>query len=51
MCFSATASFLAAGATFAVGAAALSRIGSPKEIPMASMPMIFAAQQAIEGVL
>jgi hypothetical protein len=51
MCFSATASFIAAGATFAVGAAALSRVDSPRALTLAAMPMIFTVQQGIEGIL
>ena len=51
MCFSATASFIAAGATFVIGAATLSRVDSARVLPMASVAMIFAVQQAIEGTL
>lgn len=51
MCFSETASFTAAGVTFVVGAVTLSRVDTLRALPLASMPMIFAAQQAIEGTL
>ncbi|HTJ64180.1 MAG TPA: DUF6629 family protein [Alphaproteobacteria bacterium] len=51
MCFSSTASFIAAGVTFAVGVATLTRVDSLRAAPLAAMPMIFAAQQAIEGAL
>jgi hypothetical protein len=51
MCFSATASFASAALTGSIGVATLSRVRSSREIPLAAMPMAFAAQQAIEGVL
>lgn len=51
MCFSATASFIAASATGLVGIATLSRISSPRDIPLAAIPLVFALQQAIEGIL
>ena len=51
MCFSATASFVAAGITAAVGIAALSRAREPREWPLAAVPLFFAAQQSIEGLL
>jgi hypothetical protein len=51
MCFSATASFVAAGVTGAIGIAALRRARHPSEWPLASVPLIFAAQQGIEGLL
>jgi hypothetical protein len=51
MCFSATASFVAAGVTGMVGAAAVSRISQQSEMPLAAIPLFFAAQQAVEGAL
>ena len=51
MCFSATASFVAAGVTGAVGIAALRRAQHPSEWPLAAVPLIFAAQQGVEGLL
>jgi hypothetical protein len=51
MCFSATASFIAAGVTGAVGAAAVSRVSTPAGLPLAAIPLFFAAQQAVEGAL
>ena len=51
MCFSATASFLAAGLTAAVGVYTVSRANGARELPLASMPLLFAAQQCLEGGL
>jgi len=51
MCFSATASFVSAAATGGVGALTLARVGNAREYPLASIPLIFGAQQAIEGAL
>ena len=51
MCFSATASFTTAALTGAVGVAAISRTTRVREIPIAAMPLVFAAQQAAEGAL
>ena len=51
MCFSATASFVTAGITGAAGIAALSRAREPREWPVAAVPLIFAVQQSIEGLL
>ena len=51
MCFSAPASFVAASGIGLAGAAAVSRASEKREIPLASVPLIFAAQQAIEGGL
>ena len=51
MCFSATASFVSAGITAAVGFYAVSRTSDVRELPLASMPLFFAAQQFIEGSL
>lgn len=51
MCFSATASFVAAGLTAAVGIYTVSRTSGPGEMPLAAMPLLFAAQQFVEGGL
>jgi len=51
MCFSATASFAAAALTGAVGVATLGRVKRLRDIPLASIPLVFGAQQAIEGTL
>jgi hypothetical protein len=51
MCFSATASFVAAGLTGALGLAALRRSTRLSELPLAAMPLIFAMQQLEEGLL
>jgi len=51
MCFSATASFAVATGTGLVGVLAATKVSNWREIPLASMPLIFAAQQGIEGVL
>ncbi len=51
MCFSATASFTAAGVLALAGAATLAKAEKRSERLLAAMPLVFAAQQAIEGVL
>ena len=51
MCFSAPASFGVAAVTLAIGVAALSRAQHWQEVPLAAVPLLFAAQQAIEGFL
>jgi len=51
MCFSAAASFVTAGITGVVGIAALTRAREPREWSLAAVPLIFAAQQGVEGLL
>jgi len=51
MCFSAPASFAVATGTGLVGVAAATKVSNWREVPLASVPLIFAAQQAVEGVL
>jgi hypothetical protein len=51
MCFSATASFLAAGVIGSMGIAAVIRAKEPRELPLAVIPILFAVQQGIEGLL
>lgn len=42
---------MAAGLTAAVGVYTISRTGGSREVPLASMPLLFAAQQFVEGGL
>lgn len=49
MCFSATASFCASAILTVAGVAALRRVETKSQIPFASIPVIFAFQQFIEG--
>ena len=51
MCFGPTASFTASAALTAVGVASLKKARSKKELLFAALPVFFAAQQFIEGVL
>ncbi len=51
MCFSATSSFLMGSAILASGFAALNIIREPRQRAFASIPLIFAMQQFIEGFL
>ena len=51
MCFSATASFVAAAMTGAIGIVSLERGYKPRSAPLAAIPLFFSAQQSIEGVL
>jgi hypothetical protein len=51
MCFSAPVSFAAAAVLGAAGVAAVARVRRPADLPLAAIPLVFAAQQAIEGML
>jgi hypothetical protein len=51
MCFSASASFIASGVTGAGGLACLKSTRRKSEIPLASIPFLFAIQQFIEGLI
>jgi hypothetical protein len=51
MCFSAKASFIAAGALSAVGLLSIREAKNRNIIPFASTPLIFAVQQASEGLV
>lgn len=51
MCFSAPASFIAAGLTGFVGIACVTKARETREMPLAAMPMLFSIQQTIEGLL
>ena len=49
MCFSATASFVMAGVAGATGIACLHAVKERRELLLGAFPMLFAAQQAVEG--
>ena len=51
MCFSAPASFVAAGLTGIIGIIALTRVNEPRQLPLAATPLLFALQQGVEGLL
>lgn len=51
MCFSATASFAAAGALTVVGGLTLAQARKKTELPFASIPLLFGVQQAVEGAV
>ncbi len=51
MCFSASASFVAAGALLPAGAYTMRRARTPSELPYAAIPVLFGLQQLIEGVI
>jgi Family of unknown function (DUF6629) len=51
MCFSASASFTASWFLAGIGIAALVKIKKPSQTMFAVIPLLFAAQQAIEGLL
>jgi hypothetical protein len=51
MCFSATASFVTAGVTGAIGIVSIGRARELRELPLAAAPLIFALQQSAEGFL
>jgi len=51
MCFSATASFVAGTALTMVGLATIRMTTRAAEIPLAMIPLIFAAQQFTEGMI
>lgn len=51
MCFSAEASFTVAAACAGAGAFAVAKCPAPRYLPLALMPLGFATQQAIEGVV
>ena len=49
MCFSAEADFASAAVVGAIGVATLTKVASPREIPLAAMPLAFALHQLVEG--
>jgi hypothetical protein len=51
MCFSPTASFVTVGITTAAAIASLTQVRGWRELPLASLPLIFAVQQSVEGFL
>lgn len=51
MCFSASASFTAAAVTGAMGLFALTRTRHIRDLPLAATPVLFAVQQATEGMI
>jgi hypothetical protein len=51
MCFSAPVSFAAAAVLGAAGVVTVARVRRPADLPLATSPLVFAAQQAIEGAL
>lgn len=51
MCFSAPTSFALAATTAAIGIAALAQVRDVRQIPLAATPLLFAAQQTVEGTL
>ncbi|WP_199120261.1 DUF6629 family protein [Pedobacter sp. ASV28] len=51
MCFSATASFSAGAVLTVIGIVSLKKVQHRSQLPFASIPLIFAAQQIAEGVL
>jgi hypothetical protein len=51
VCFSATASFVAAAGLGVVGVVSIARTTRRAQLPFASIPLLFAAQQATEGLV
>jgi hypothetical protein len=51
MCFSAEASFAGGAVISVIGAATLTKIKSPAQVPFGIIPLIFGIQQCAEGVL
>ena len=51
MCFSATASFTGAAAIASIGVATLRHVREPRTLLFASMPMLFALHQFLEGLV
>jgi len=51
MCFSATASFIAGISLSLLGVATVKMAGRKAEIPFAMIPLLFGAQQIVEGIL
>ena len=51
MCFSATASFVAGTALSAVGVVTITKAKTKRELPLASIPLLFGVQQTIEGII
>ena len=51
MCFSATASFSAGVVLLGLGSLTLRAARHPRQIPLAAIPLLFAVQQLVEGVI
>jgi hypothetical protein len=51
MCFSASASFSAGVVLAVIGVATLKKVQHPRQIMFASIPLMFAVQQIVEGIL
>lgn len=51
MCFSAPVSFAASAALAAVGGGLVHKVKTRRELPLALIPLLFAVQQFIEGLL
>lgn len=51
MCFSATASFTASAALLGIGVLTLRRVQRPGDKALAAIPVLFAIQQVLEGVV
>ena len=51
MCFSATASFTAGALMAGIGILTIKAAREPSELPFAAIPLLFAIQQLIEGVI
>ena len=51
MCFSATASFSAGALLLGIGTLTVMSARRPRELPFAAIPLLFAIQQLIEGVI
>ncbi|MBK7492636.1 MAG: hypothetical protein KBF68_07435 [Nitrosomonas sp.] len=51
MCFSAEASFIVSGTLFVVGITTIRKAIYSKDFPVALIPLIFATQQLVEGLL
>ena len=51
MCFSATASFTAGAVLTVLGVGTLRATRQKREIPLATIPLLFGLQQIVEGVL
>ena len=51
MCFSAQASFIAGVGLLGLGSVTVKRVRTPKELPYASIPLLFGIQQLLEGML
>ncbi len=51
MCFSATASFFSSAVLGVIGIITLSKVRDQKILPLALIPLIFALQQGVEGIV